>query len=276
MASKGRKGRKKTNRGWLLLLLLVPLLLLGSLVLLEALLERPLQKRLSKITETKLPLSFRLAIIIDDGGYRLDYLQDTLRLGKPLTFAILPGTPHAREAALLVHQQGGEVMLHLPMEPKEENHLPLEKNMVKTGMDSAAIKKILREGLSRIPHVRGVNPHMGSKATEDPGVMEAIMDILKGEGLYYVDSHTSPHSAGMKAAQDRGVPSAQNDKFIDAVKKTASIKEAIRAAMAKAKKQGQATAIGHPDPLTLRSLKEMVPEIEKAGIKLVFASEIVG
>jgi polysaccharide deacetylase 2 family uncharacterized protein YibQ len=276
MASKGRKGRKKTNRGWLLLLLLVPLLLLGSLVLLEALLERPLQKRLSKITETKLPLSFRLAIIIDDGGYRLDYLQDTLRLGKPLTFAILPGTPYAREAALLVHQQGGEVMLHLPMEPKEENHLTLEKNMVKTGMDSAAIKKILREGLSRIPHVRGVNPHMGSKATEDPGVMEAIMDILKGEGLYYVDSHTSPHSAGMKAAQDRGVPSAQNDKFIDAVKKTESIKEAIRAAMAKAKKQGQATAIGHPDPLTLRSLKEMVPEIEKAGIKLVFASEIVG
>jgi hypothetical protein len=276
MASKGRKGRKKTNRGWLLLLLLVPLLLLGSLVLLEALLERPLQKRLSKITETKLPLSFRLAIIIDDGGYRLDYLQDALRLGKPLTFAILPGTPNAREAALLVHQQGGEVMLHLPMEPKEENHLTLEKNTVKTGMDSAAIKKILRESLSQIPHVRGVNPHMGSKATEDPGVMEAIMDILKGEGLYYVDSHTSPHSAGMKAAQDRGVPSAQNDKFIDAVKKTESIKEAIRAAMAKAKKQGQATAIGHPDPLTLRSLKEMVPEIEKAGIKLVFASEIVG
>jgi len=26
----------------------------------------------------------------------------------------------------------------------------------------------------------------------------------------------------------------------------------------------------------LRSLKEMAPEIEKAGIKLVFASEIVG
>jgi polysaccharide deacetylase 2 family uncharacterized protein YibQ len=276
MASKGRKGRKRTNRGWFLLLLFVPLLLLGSLVLFEALFERPLQKRLSKITETKPPLSFRLAIIIDDGGYRLDYLQDALRLGKPLTFAILPGTPHAREAALLVHQKGGEVMLHLPMEPKEENHLPLEKNMVKSGMDSAAIQKILREGLSQIPHVRGVNPHMGSKATEDPGVMEAIMDILKGGGLYYVDSHTSPHSAGMKAAQAKGVPAGQNGKFIDAVRKTENICEAIRSAAAAAKKRGKAIAIGHPDPVTLRALQEMVPEIEKAGIKLVFASEIVG
>jgi len=276
MARKGGKGKKKTKRGWLLLLLLLPLLLLGFLVFSEALFERPLQKRLAKISETKPPQPPRLAIIIDDGGYNLDHLKEILKLGKPMTFAILPNTPYTRQTALLVHQKGGEVMLHLPMEAREENHLPLERDMVRTDMAPAGIQKILRDGLKQIPHVRGVNPHMGSKATEDPGVMEAVMEVLKGEGLYYIDSHTSPHSVGMKAAQERGVPSAQNDKFIDAVKKTESIKEAIRAAMAKAKKQGQATAIGHPDPLTLRSLKEMAPEIEKAGIKLVFASEIVG
>jgi polysaccharide deacetylase 2 family uncharacterized protein YibQ len=106
--------------------------------------------------------------------------------------------------------------------------------------------------------------------------MGAIMEVLKEEGLYYVDSHTSPHSAGMKAAQAKGVPAGQNGKFIDAVRKAESIREAVRAAMAGAKKQGKAIAIGHPDPLTLKTLQEMVPEIEKAGIKLVFASEIVG
>jgi polysaccharide deacetylase 2 family uncharacterized protein YibQ len=193
-----------------------------------------------------------------------------------MTFAILPNTPHTRQAALIVRQKGGEVILHLPMEPREENGLALEKGMVKTDMPSPEIQKILREGLSQIPEGRGMNPHMGSRATEDPRVMEAVMGVLKEGGLYYIDSHTSSHSAGMKAAQAMGVRSAQNDKFIDAVKKGENVREAIRAAMAKAQKQGKAAAIGHPDPLTLKSLQEMIPEIEEAGIKLVFASEIVG
>jgi hypothetical protein len=167
-------------------------------------------------------------------------------------------------------------MLHLPMEPKEENGLALEKDMVKTDMASPDIQKILREALSQIPEVRGMNPHMGSKATEDPRVMEAVMGVLKETGLYYIDSHTTAHSTGMKAARAMGVPSAQNDKFLDAVKKTENIKEAIRGAMTSAQKGGKATAIGHPDPVTLKSLQEMISEIEKAGIKLVFASEIVG
>ena len=276
MGKKGRKGRKKAKRGWVLLLLLLPLFLVGSLIFFEALFERPFQRRLLKISETKPSKSPCLAFIIDDGGYKIDNLKEILNLGKPMTFAILPNTPHTRQAALFVHQKGGEVMLHLPMEPREENGLALEKDMVKTDMASSGIQKILGEGLKQIPHARGMNPHMGSKATEDPRVMEAVMDVLKGEGLYYIDSHTSSLSAGMKAAQAKGVLSAQNDKFIDAVKKTENIREAIRAAMAKAKKEGKAIAIGHPDPLTLRSLQEMVPEIEKAGIKLVFASEIVG
>ena len=276
MARKRRKGGKKIKRGWILLLLALPLLALASLVFFEALFERPPQRRLSKTSVPKPSPPPRLAFIIDDGGYNFDNLKEILKLGKPMTFAILPNTPHTRQAALFIHQKGGEVMLHLPMEPREENGLALENSMVKTAMASPVIQKITREGLNQIPEVRGMNPHMGSKATEDPRVMEAVMGVLKEGGLYYIDSHTSSQSAGMKAAQAIGVPSAQNDKFIDAVKKTEKIKEAIRAAMAKAKKEGKAIAIGHPDPLTLRSLLEMIPEIEKAGIKLVFASEVVG
>jgi len=276
MAKKGRKGRKKIRRSWIFLFLLIPLLFLGSLALHEAVHDRSPKRWIPEITVTKPSTPPRLAIIIDDGGYNLDNLKEILNLGKPITFAILPNTPQTRQTAHLVHQKGGEVMLHLPMEPKEENGLALEKDMVKTDMDSAAIQNVLRVGLSRIPHVRGMNSHMGSKATEDPRVMGAVMDVLKREGLYYIDSHTSPHSAGIKAAQAAGIPSARNAKFLDAVKETGKIKEAIRAAMAKAQEEGKAAAIGHPDPLTLRSLQEMVPEIEKAGIKLVFASEVVG
>jgi hypothetical protein len=276
MARKGGKGKRKAGRKWLVLLLLVPVLVLGSLVLFEALFQPPLQRRPAKVSESRRALPPRLAILIDDGGYHLDLLREVLKLGKPMTYAILPGAPHTREAALLVHRLGGEVMLHLPMEPKEENPSGFERDMVKGAMSSAEIRQILRDGLSRVPHVRGMNPHMGSRATEDPRVMEAIMEVLKERGLYYIDSHTSPHSAGMRAAQARGVPAGQNGKFIDAVRKAENIREAVLAAATAARRQGKAFAIGHPDPLTVRAIRELVPEIEKTGVRLVFASEIVG
>jgi polysaccharide deacetylase 2 family uncharacterized protein YibQ len=77
-------------------------------------------------------------------------------------------------------------------------------------------------------------------------------------------------------AQRVGVASAQNDKFIDREKDVDAIKKAIRLAMKKAKKEGKVVAIGHPHPLTAQAIKEMIPEIEREGIRLVFASEVVG
>jgi len=143
-------------------------------------------------------------------------------------------------------------------------------------MSAEGIRKILQDDLKQIPYVRGVNNHMGSKATEDPKVMQALMQALKKEKLYFIDSHTSPHTLGTEMAQRAGVASAQNDKFIDREKDIDAIKGAIRLAMKKAKKEGKAVVIGHPHPLTARAIKAMIPEIEREGIRLVFASEVVG
>ncbi|MBI5968712.1 MAG: divergent polysaccharide deacetylase family protein, partial [Deltaproteobacteria bacterium] len=193
-----------------------------------------------------------------------------------MTFAILPNTPHAREAALLAHQNGSEVMLHLPMEPKEGEQYSLEKGTVLTGMRAERVQRILQDDLKQIPHVRGVNNHMGSKATEDPKVMQALMEVLRKEKLYFIDSHTSPRTLGPETARRAGVAHAQNYKFIDYEKDRETIKETIRSAMRKAKREGKAVAIGHPHPLTAQAIKEMILEIEKEGIRLVFASEVVG
>jgi len=218
----------------------------------------------------------RLALIIDDGGYNTDKFKRMLGIGKPLTFAILPNTPHGKEAARMAHRAGCEVMLHLPMEPKEEEMYSLERDTVLTGMKPAEIQRILRDDLEQIPFVRGVNNHMGSKATEDPKVMQALMAALKREKLYFIDSHTSPQSLGPEAARKAGVAFWQNDGFLDREEDLEKIKKATRLAMRKAKKEGKAMAIGHPHPLTARAIREMIPELENEGIRLVFASEVVG
>ena len=238
--------------------------------------KKKVEEKKEEKKEPEKPSYPRLALIIDDGGYNTDRFKKMLGMGKPMTFAILPNTPHAREAALLAHQDGSEVMLHLPMEPKEEELYSLEKDTVLTGMSPAKIQKILRDDLEQIPFVRGVNNHMGSKATEDPRVMQALMAALKKERLYFIDSHTSPQSLGPEAARKAGVAFWQNDRFLDREKNLEKIKKAIRLTMRKAKNEGKAVTIGHPHPLTARAIREMIPEMEKEGIRLVFASEVVG
>ena len=218
----------------------------------------------------------RLALIIDDGGYNIDRIKGMMGMGRPMTFAILPNTPHARKVALMAHESGDQVMLHLPMEPRDSDRYSLEKDTVLAGMDKNEVQTILQRDLAQIPYARGVNNHMGSKATEDAGVMQALMEVLKKEGLFYVDSHTSSHTLGPQMARQAGVAFGSNDRFIDQEKDSLKIKKAIRQSMEKAKKEGKAIAIGHPHPLTVQTIREMIPEIEKAGIKLVFASEVVG
>jgi polysaccharide deacetylase 2 family uncharacterized protein YibQ len=295
MARGGKKtARKKGRKRRSTLYLLVSLGVIGSLVLLLFLLPKPGEKKVvqpippSPGPAAKLPEEPkrekesppapvpRLALIIDDGGYNVDRVKGIMEAGRPLTLAILPNTPHARKTALLAHQEGAEIMLHLPMEPKESDRFSLEKDTVLSGMDRDEIQAILQKGLKEIPHVRGVNNHMGSKATEDTQVMKALMEILKKEGLYYVDSHTSSRTVGPRAARQAGVAFGSNDRFIDPEKDLEAIKKAIRLAMKRAQQEGKAIAIGHPHPLTARAIREMIPEIEGAGIKLVFASEVVG
>jgi len=289
MGRSKKKGKRKKNNGRRVTFILIPVFLALSLAFFYILKTASPGKKPGRqvvrisIPKEKIPeegAGFRsspqLALIIDDGGYNMENFKEMLGIGKPITYAILPFTPHAREAALLAYRDGSEVMLHLPMEPKNGEQYSLEKNTVRTGMDSKRVQKILEDALKQVPHVRGINNHMGSKATEDPQVMEALMQVLKKEGLYFIDSNTSFQTLGPEMARKAGVASRRNDQFIDREKKIETIKNAIRLAMRKAKQEGRAVAIGHPHPLTARAIKEMISEIEKEGIRLVFASEVVG
>ena len=71
------------------------------------------------------------------------------------------------------------------------------------------------------------------------------------------------------------IRSFDNELFLDHSSDVNSIKQQIRIAGRIAAKDGSAVVIGHARPNTALALRELIPEMEADGIRLVFASQLV-
>ena len=105
--------------------------------------------------------------------------------------------------------------------------------------------------------------------------MRVVLDTLKGRGLFFVDSVTSPRSVGMRLARELDMKSGRRSVFLDNEQDGAYIRGQLNQALRQAKKTGGVIAICHPHPATIRTLAAALPGLAKQGITLVPASELV-
>ncbi len=215
----------------------------------------------------------QLAIIIDDIGYNLALGKRTTDLPGDFTLAVLPFTPHGSELAQRAHQRGKEIMLHAPM--SNHHNYPLGRGGLVSGMQRAELLAVLRQNLASIPHVRGVNNHMGSQLTEQAEPMRWVMEELKMRRLYFVDSRTSARTQALMAAQAIQLPSRKRDVFLDDERTRDNIDYQLRRALELAQRQGSAIAIGHPYPETLAALEQLQPLLDYYQVRLVKASQLM-
>lgn len=214
----------------------------------------------------------RLAIIIDDIGYNFSNGQKIAELPIDITLAVLPFTPHGKTLAELGHQQGKEIMLHVPM--SNEQHLPLGPGALTNDTSQPLMVDILDKNLSNIPHVQGVNNHMGSQLTQNAEVMGWLMTYLKTRQLYFIDSRTTAKTEALNQAQAHQLPSRKRDVFLDDKRNIQHIRQQLELAIRIAQKQDGAIAIGHPYPETLKVLKELVRRNPRP-VELVLISELL-
>lgn len=216
----------------------------------------------------------KVAIILDDVGYDLRIAKRFLELKGPFTFAVLPKGPFNKTIIELAHLKGFEIMLHLPMEPKEYPKVNPGPGALLTTMDPDQLIAQLNENLLNIPYLKGVNNHMGSRMTGSSNQMRQIFTILKKKGLFFIDSRTSSDTICRSSAELLQLPFAERDVFIDHFVESQFIQSQIHKLIGRALKNGQAVGIAHPHRTTFDTLQRLLPKLEQE-VQLVPASQVV-
>jgi polysaccharide deacetylase 2 family uncharacterized protein YibQ len=211
-----------------------------------------------------------VALVIDDVAYDLTTMDRYAALQVPLTFAILPRHKLARPLADKATSLGFPVILHLPMEPIDRQHNDPGPSGLFLNMTPKQLRDQFERDVESVPHIVGINNHMGSAFTESLEKMTMIMRWVKRRGLFFLDSHTSSHSVVSKAARAASVPCLVNETFLDNADEVGAIERQLDLVMKLAQQRGRTIAIGHYRRKHLvEALSRKLPEFQSRGVRLV-------
>ena len=280
--------RKKQLPKWLALLLVLVLGLLLIITLLKPsnhnsgsgdLLDRRVEKPVAPpITskdakpevmaeeiepEIETPLAQRvesgLAFVLDDVGYDMPALRRILDLSIPVAIAVIPDAPYAEEAAILAHEKGQVVMLHLPMEPTSEKYRKkMTPYFLHEKMDRMTLRESFLKSLTKVPYVEGVNNHMGSYLTELSEPMRWVMQLCREKELFFIDSKTSNKSVAAEMAETMDVAWASRQIFLDHDLDPEAMQAAWQKAESCLAKGYRCVVIGHPHKETVAFLEAQI------------------
>ncbi len=210
-----------------------------------------------------------IAICIDDLGPDLAGTMKAMGLPQNVTLSFLPyaaATPHlAREA----EADGHQVLAHVPMEAiggQDPGPMTLE-------VDSPQIPQRLAWALARVPGLKGINNHEGSKFSTDIASLTPVAEALAQRHLFFFDSRTIAGSQIVRVSHLFGVPSAGRDVFLDDILSVSAIQAQLDKLVERARRTGVAIAIGHPHDITLAMLSAWLAQDH--GVRLVPISEAI-
>ena len=216
----------------------------------------------------------KLAVIIDDVGYPSPTIDGYRRFKGKLTFSVLPFQPESVNYAQILHRAGFEIMVHIPMEPEDYPEKEPGEGALFVHDSRDEVERKLQKMIQDTPHATGANNHMGSLATQHPELMTYTLSFLNAEGLYFVDSRTSPHSTAFELSRQLQMESGIRDIFLDNHDDFAYIHKQFEELKAIARERGTAIGIGHmQNKNLLKVLNHQMATLHEEGFELVFVSE---
>lgn len=229
---------------------------------------------LDRAPDEEKPSKPKLAIIIDDLGYDLSVGRGLLELDDALSFSVLPSAPFTGRIVKAARERRRELMLHLPLEPKNFPTVHPGPGALLIAMEDQTLRNMLERDLKQVSGAIGVNNHMGSCFTENHEKMALVLGEIKKKDLFYVDSRTSSGTLGYELGRKMGIAVGKRGVFFDNDLDPKAIGFQFERALSMARQTGTAIGIGHPHEETLAALKEFLPKIREE-FRLVRASQVV-
>jgi polysaccharide deacetylase 2 family uncharacterized protein YibQ len=217
-----------------------------------------------------------IALIIDDMGNQQAQGMRVIDLPGPVACAFLPYGAFTSTLARRAHRQSKEVMLHLPMQAVVHAHGEQQEGLLTLDMTRQQFQSEFNRAIGAVPHVSGLNNHMGSLLTRHPGSMAWLMQAIDSRGdLFFVDSRTTRATVAEQLATEYGIPNIARKVFLDNEGETTAIRAQFRRLLAEARREGTALGIGHPRPATLEVLAEELAHLEQQGIQLLPVARLI-
>ncbi len=217
----------------------------------------------------------RIVIILDDVGFENQPLEEAAGIDAAITFAVIPTAPRSERAARMLVDRGFEVICHLPMEPLDYPRQAPGRNAILVALTNEEIQERTRAGLRAVPNASGMNNHMGSRATRDRRVMENVAEVLRQEGMFFIDSRTAGNSLAASVVGAGAVPVASRDVFLDDDPAEGSVRRQLAELVRISDRKEFAVGIGHVYPSTVKVLREEIPRLREQGYTFHFAREVV-
>ncbi|WP_297995608.1 divergent polysaccharide deacetylase family protein [uncultured Campylobacter sp.] len=224
---------------------------------------------LSKSPRKALPAGSRakLAIIIDDVGTD-EQAQKIAALPVRVTPSIFPPEYQRKDTRSLA--RGFEhYAIHLPMEASSAKN---NSATLRASDNYEKLNGVIAKLRTDFPNAKFINNHTGSKFTADERAMQNLLRAMNEHGFLFIDSRTSPATKAKAAMNGLGMRYVHRDVFLDNQNSVAAVRKKLREAVALAKKQGYAIAIGHPKSSTLRALANSADILGE--VDLVYLDEI--
>ena len=224
---------------------------------------------LSKSPRKALPAGSRakLAIIIDDVGTD-EQAQKIAALPVRVTPSIFPPEYQRKDTRSLA--LGFEhYAIHLPMEASSAKN---NSATLRASDNYEKLRGVIAKLRADFPNAKFINNHTGSKFTADERAMQNLLRAMNEHGFLFIDSRTSPATKVKAAMNGLGMRYVHRDVFLDNQNSVAAVRKKLREAVALAKKQGYAIAIGHPKSSTLRALANSADILGE--VDLVYLDEI--
>ena len=210
-----------------------------------------------------------LVFVFDDAGLNPANVKRYTALPFPVTIAVLPKLSHSRECADITRTSGNEVILHQPMQAVNIKVNP-GPGAILPEMSTFEIASVLKENLSEIGPVKGLNNHEGSLITQDVIKIGTVLDVADEVGIFFLDSRTTAETKAPQAALERGMQIYERDVFIDDVITRRVMLSEICRGINIANKKGAAIMIGHVDKsvgILPALLADLYPHLVKNGYR---------